>query len=231
MAKTIGLSALLGVGCVLAACSASPPLETPRGVGFGNYDRYLAGQAQVSSQAVTSRPAAPAQGFAANGPVPSETPGAAVPQGTAIARAGLPAPGAPTAPTTDFAARAAAAIDAADGGSVTRGAIPNAPRAAAAPGATAGASLAASDNTLVQYAINTGHPIGVQQYRRTDLGQARHVANCGEFASAEAAQLWFLANEGPARDQRSLDPDGDGFACAWDPSGYRQAAALAAQGN
>ena len=34
-------------------------------------------------------------------------------------------------------------------------------------------------------------------------------------------------NGGPERDRNALDPDGDGYACGWDPSVYRAAAAAA----
>jgi hypothetical protein len=32
-----------------------------------------------------------------------------------------------------------------------------------------------------------------------------------------------LANGGPERDKEGLDPDGDGFACGWDPRPFRSA--------
>lgn len=39
--------------------------------------------------------------------------------------------------------------------------------------------------------------------------------SCREFDSAAAAQRVFLAAGGPESDSYGLDPDGDGFACAW----------------
>jgi len=53
--------------------------------------------------------------------------------------------------------------------------------------------------------------------------QGRHDANCRAFRSPDLAQEWFLANRGPGRDRRALDPDGDGFACDWNPEVYRAA--------
>jgi hypothetical protein len=32
-----------------------------------------------------------------------------------------------------------------------------------------------------------------------------------------------LSNGGPERDRLGLDPDGDGFACYWDPTPFRLA--------
>ena len=47
------------------------------------------------------------------------------------------------------------------------------------------------------------------------------VGNCGRFRDADAAQRAFLAGGGPERDRYGVDPDGDGFACSFDPSLYR----------
>lgn len=82
---------------------------------------------------------------------------------------------------------------------------------------------------IISYAVSTRHAVGQQRYRRSPLGQVRHAANCRAFRSADLAQEWFLDNGGPERDRRALDPDGDGFACDWNPEPYR-AAARAARG-
>jgi hypothetical protein len=37
------------------------------------------------------------------------------------------------------------------------------------------------------------------------------------------AQIAFLERGGPKRDTLGLDPDGDGFACYWDPAPFRKA--------
>ena len=37
------------------------------------------------------------------------------------------------------------------------------------------------------------------------------------------AQEEFLRTGGPERDKLGVDPDGDGFACAWDPRPFRTA--------
>ena len=47
------------------------------------------------------------------------------------------------------------------------------------------------------------------------------VGNCGRFRDADAAQRAFLAGGGPESDRYGIDPDGDGFACRWDPAPYR----------
>lgn len=45
---------------------------------------------------------------------------------------------------------------------------------------------------------------------------------CRRFSSDDDAQRVFLAAGGPQNDQHGLDPDGDGFACDWDPRPYRE---------
>ena len=37
------------------------------------------------------------------------------------------------------------------------------------------------------------------------------------------AQAEFLRRGGPDRDPKALDPDGDGFACSWDPRPFQAA--------
>ena len=44
---------------------------------------------------------------------------------------------------------------------------------------------------------------------------------CLRYQSEELAQYAFLRSGGPNIDSRGVDPDGDGYACGWDPSVYR----------
>lgn len=77
---------------------------------------------------------------------------------------------------------------------------------------------------VVQYALQTSHPIGTRMHRRLGLASnAKHQRNCAEYNSRDEAQIDFLARGGPARDRRNLDPDGDGYACNWDPTPFRRA--------
>lgn len=78
---------------------------------------------------------------------------------------------------------------------------------------------------VVAYALQTTHPVGTQIYRRLTLAaDARFARNCAKYASGDNAQADFLARGGPTRDRAGLDPDGDGYACDWDPGPYRRAA-------
>ncbi|SFP05561.1 hypothetical protein [Tranquillimonas alkanivorans] len=77
---------------------------------------------------------------------------------------------------------------------------------------------------IVQYALNTSNDVGEQVYRRIGIAkESRFLRNCAEYASSDLAQQDFLARGGPERDRKGLDPDGDGFACYWDPTPFRRA--------
>mgnify|MGYP001822403804 CR=1 FL=1 len=90
-------------------------------------------------------------------------------------------------------------------------AVPDRPRGNAAP-------------NIVAYALETNNRVGQSIYRRSSrFNEDRYRRACGEFASGDQAQAAFLASGGPERDRRGLDPDGDGFACFWDPAPFRTA--------
>jgi hypothetical protein len=73
---------------------------------------------------------------------------------------------------------------------------------------------------IVAFALSTTHGVGTQTYRRSGFGGNPERA-CGKFASADLAQQAFLERGGPERDRLGVDPDGDGFACSWDPAPFR----------
>jgi len=76
---------------------------------------------------------------------------------------------------------------------------------------------------IVAYALATNNPVGEPLYQRFLLFMTseKYIANCGAYASPDLAQIAFLAQGGPDKDPLGIDPDGDGFACAWDPSIFR----------
>ncbi|WP_135448915.1 hypothetical protein [Tabrizicola caldifontis] len=76
---------------------------------------------------------------------------------------------------------------------------------------------------IVEFALATTHAPGVQMYRRSGMGLRDTNAACAKYASPDQAQQDFLARGGPERDRLNLDPDGDGFACSWDPRPFRNA--------
>lgn len=72
---------------------------------------------------------------------------------------------------------------------------------------------------LASYAISQKHPVGTRVYSRFN----RSANNCARYRKdQDEAQRVFLRSGGPEKDRRQLDPDGDGFACDWDPETYRR---------
>ena len=76
---------------------------------------------------------------------------------------------------------------------------------------------------VVAYALKTDNPLGTMLYERRFKSQARFERNCNRYVSDSSAQEAFLLTGGPERDQFGIDPDGDGFACRWDPTPFRLA--------
>ncbi|WP_371037896.1 MULTISPECIES: hypothetical protein [unclassified Rhodosalinus] len=82
----------------------------------------------------------------------------------------------------------------------------------------------AREPNVVAFALQTTHPVGTRVWSRAGINaEARFRRNCAEYASSDRAQADFLARGGPERDPRGLDPDGDGYACAWTPAPFRAA--------
>ena len=75
---------------------------------------------------------------------------------------------------------------------------------------------------IVAYALATNNPVGAQLYSRTGINaQNRFQRACARYASSDLAQEDFLARGGPEVDRLGVDPDGDGYACFWDPTPFR----------
>ena len=84
---------------------------------------------------------------------------------------------------------------------------------------------AATGPNIVEYALSAPNRKGQEWYSRSLLsGQARFQRNCAGYNTPDDAQRDFLARGGPERDPRGIDPDGDGFACGWDPAPFLLAA-------
>jgi len=78
--------------------------------------------------------------------------------------------------------------------------------------------------SIVEFALATSNLVGQSLYQRTGaLASSRFDRNCAKFTSSDLAQEAFLKAGGPERDRQGLDPDGDGFACFWDPAPFRLA--------
>lgn len=75
---------------------------------------------------------------------------------------------------------------------------------------------------IVDFALSSTNQPGQKVYRRSGL-RGDPARSCAKYASSDLAQEAFLSAGGPDRDRLNLDPDGDGFACGWDPRPFRQA--------
>ncbi len=77
---------------------------------------------------------------------------------------------------------------------------------------------------IVEYALRTTNPRGTALYDRSSFrADAKYQKACAGYTSADLAQEDFLALGGPEKDRKGMDPDGDGFACTWDPAPFRAA--------
>lgn len=82
-----------------------------------------------------------------------------------------------------------------------------------------------SGPNIVAYALQTSQSVGQKVYNRIGFNKARKFERaCAQYGHADQAQIAFLAAGGPERDRLGMDPDGDGFACDWDPTPFRRAA-------
>ncbi|WP_240652422.1 hypothetical protein [Alexandriicola marinus] len=76
---------------------------------------------------------------------------------------------------------------------------------------------------IIEYALNAPNRRGQEWYSRSLLvidPQGKFQRNCATFRSPDEAQREFLSRGGPERDPLGIDPDGDGFACGWDPAPF-----------
>jgi hypothetical protein len=89
------------------------------------------------------------------------------------------------------------------------------------PGALPDRETTEAGPNIVAYALQTTNVVGQQVHRRFAPNANRAARTCAAYPSAEAAQRDFLARGGPERDRLGIDPDGDGFACRWDPAPFR----------
>jgi len=205
---------------LLGVVSACAPQIPESGAGFDNSpDAQRARELELAAGSANVGRLVP--GGVISGEVPDQP--AVTP---AVAPVAQPLPGAATSPASsasavsgggaDIAALTAAALAAAPPGN---GAAPDA-NAGAVPPRPAGTS---SPN-IVAYALETSNPRGNRIYSRTGVNlEARSVRNCAAYPSSDQAQIAFLTKGGPENDRLALDPDGDGYACGWDPAPFRKA--------
>lgn len=244
--------AALGAMCALVACSPEiPDSGAGAGVGFGDYGSYMRERSRVAAapasivpppQVVSLPPqqagsrlqpvqtAGAQQAGAQGAPIqpgtiqasPLAAPMAARPAPQQVAAAtsqpGTPGP----VSTQDFPTLAAGQ----QGGPVS---YPAPAQGRVEMVAASALPQRPSDiPNIVEYALGTRQSVGERVWRRTVLTMQNTDRNCRGFVNSDLAQEEFLRRGGPERDPQNLDPDGDGFACWWDPAPFRAAAARAA---
>jgi len=235
------------VGAVVCACAPTIP-DSAAGVGFENYADYQRRQA-VLARPQTSSVLPPANAVSSE-PLPSST-GATTAQipvtdaaavaaetqaalrRTAANSGQLPLDASPSNPAplqlnnpgisdeNSFEAVGARRSIESDAERIARN---RAQYEVVAPTALPARSGTSGPN-LVEYALKTSNSRGQSLYQRSVFNtRAKTERNCASYPSPDLAQSEFLSTGGPQRDRKGLDPDGDGFACAWDPAPFRKAA-------
>lgn len=75
---------------------------------------------------------------------------------------------------------------------------------------------------IIEYALRAPNNRGESVFDRSSLsGEGRFQRNCAKYRTPDEAQRDFISRGGPQRDRLGIDPDGDGFACGWDPQAFR----------
>lgn len=218
---------------ILSACAPSVP-DSGAGVGFQDYNSYIR-----SYPAPGAAPRAPATGFdpaAASAAIDrAEGLGGAAAPGLAAPSGERPRGGAPAgireesgelvhshtaiSDENDFGAVSARETIESDRERIERN---RAEYVVVQPEALPQRPGNAGPN-IVAYALATAHPPGTQMYSRSRLFARDPAVACGKYTSSDLAQEAFLARGGPDKDPLGLDPDGDGYACSWDPRPFRTA--------
>lgn len=199
----------------LAACAPQVP-DSAAGVGFGDYDAYTAQrEAELNGRGAAPTTLAPTDPFATASVPAAQTTSTAAPATTTLAtnNAGI-------SDEQDFEAVSSRESIQSDAERIQAQrqqytvveptALPERP-------SNSGANV-------VSFALSTTNAVGQSLYRRSSLfADSRLAANCAKYTSSDLAQQAFLDAGGPERDRLNLDPDGDGFACYWDPAPFRAA--------
>ena len=206
----------------LANCAAGPVPDSGSGVGFGDYDSYNERQAAyargetpgIQSPTAVESTTLDARDQAAARDAVERNSGVASPSNAAPAvvtnDAGLSDENSFQAVSAERDIQADAALIAQNRSQyqvVAPTELPNRP--------------GTNTPNIVEYAIRTTNPVGQPLYKRSAGGAARAARACNAYDSPDLAQEDFLSMGGPEKDRKGLDPDGDGFACAWNPAPFR----------
>ncbi|OCX66698.1 hypothetical protein BFP70_00630 [Thioclava sp. SK-1] len=211
---------------LLAACQPSVP-NSGAGVGFGSYEEYLAAReaelrGQQTPPAVTPTGApldathGPAYGGAGYGASVADP-----------AQIGSVAPTQPMNDAQQLGADTLAALNATAAEPITVQPSPSVPPAASSTALpqldVQSQVVGQAGPNLAAYALSVNNQPGQSVYRRGGIKLTSTARACAKYVAPDLAQIAFLDRGGPERDPGNLDPDGDGFACGWDPSAFQNA--------
>lgn len=238
----------LGAVAALALAACGPQVQPARGVGFDDFSTYELERARrealLSGQSSSIIPAPMIDGVAVSDPSQAISSGDLAAAG--IGQTGLPldtsldpnrTQGLDASPTNAAPLLATnnnvgisdeQSFDAVTGretieSDAQRRAAQAAAREQIAPTAVPDRPSDTGPN-IVEYALNAPNVKGQEWYSRSILsGENRFQRNCAAYTTPDDAQRDFLARGGPDRDRLGIDPDGDGFACGWDPAPFKAA--------
>ncbi|SOB91701.1 hypothetical protein SAMN05877809_101412 [Rhodobacter sp. JA431] len=211
---------------VLALAACDPPVpNSAAGVGFGDYQTYLhQREAELRGQPAAAAPA-PAQAVAPGGAYGTTGYGA-TPVTSAAGQAEASAPMATTASDGTIGADTLAALratSATEAPAAPAAQDAGAPLDAMAPAADPVVTRGATGPNLAAYALSATNAPGQPVYKRGGFKLIKTERACAKYVSPDLAQMAFLERGGPQKDPGNLDPDGDGFACGWDPRPFQAA--------
>lgn len=214
---------LVLAGLAVAGCST-------QGTGGGeSYNDYLRSHANQ-----TAPVAAPVAEAAPNGSIGADT----------LAALRATAPGAETTnfaadPMVDAAPAAPIMEDAVSSGTIgapietiagsSSSGIASGAMAPASAGSVAAIGLSTTGTSgtggpnLAAYALAASNAPGQAIWPRGGVHLTPSARACARYVSSDLAQMAFLEKGGPQKDALNLDPDGDGYACGWDPRPFQLA--------
>jgi hypothetical protein len=236
-AETMTRFLILGLAAwALTACAPSVPdsaagvPDTGRGVGFQNYEAYeRAREAQLSGQRTTINGPVPVQSAPLDADAAAE--GRAAAQAAAGNSGVAPVEASPSNAAPPVVTNAAGISNENNFDAVSSQRDIQADAALIAQNRANYQVVSPTDlptrsgssrPNVVEFALRTTNPKGTALYRRSGFNaEAKFNRACAGFTSDDLAQEEFLAKGGPQKDRLGVDPDGDGFACNWDPAPFR----------
>ncbi|MDD9923931.1 MAG: hypothetical protein OXQ92_16870 [Boseongicola sp.] len=221
----------VAVIAVLSGCASSIPDSNPEtGVGFGNYDQYLAERARRNAelQAMRGSPVPEGQVIAqdtlnvlnVDRPVNATPTQTAVSEPQTVEVATVDTGNPDISDEQEFDAVSTRESIESDAERLER----NREQYQIVQPTALPERAGDTGPNIVAFALSTNHPRGTQMFERSGRSNVeRFTRVCASYGTDDQAQQAFLANGGPQRDRKGLDPDGDGYACFWDPSPFRSA--------